>query len=130
MAHPNEQKLRDAYATFATGNLQGFLDACTDEVTFNVPGTSQASGVFTKPQFIPWITRIVSATGGTFREDVLDVFANDEHGVLLLHHAFDRAGRHYEYRTAHICELRGGKIAKWTEHPGSLAEFEAAWGKS
>jgi len=65
--------------------------------------------------------------GGTFREDVLDVFANDDHGVLLLRHEFDRNGKR-EYRTAHICELKAEKIAKWTEHPGSLAEFEAAWG--
>jgi uncharacterized protein len=127
MAHPNEVRLRDLYATFATGDLAGFLEGCTEDVTFTVPGTALASGVFTKETFIPWITRIIGATGGTFREDVLDVFANDEHGVLLLRHEFDRLGRR-EYRTGHICELRGGKIAKWTEHPGSLAEFEAAWG--
>jgi hypothetical protein len=29
MAHPNEERLRDLYATFAKGDLQGFLDGCT-----------------------------------------------------------------------------------------------------
>jgi hypothetical protein len=56
------------------------------------------------------------------------VFADDEHGVLLLHHEFDRDRRHREYRTVHIVEFRSGKIARWAEHPGSLREFEAAWG--
>jgi ketosteroid isomerase-like protein len=128
MAHPNEVRLRDLYATFARGDLSGFLEGCTHDVTFTVPGTTLASGVFTKETFIPWITRVIGATEGTFREDVLDVFANDDRGVLLLHHEFDRLGRR-EYRTAHICEFRSGKIAKWTEHPGSPAEFEAAWGR-
>ena len=128
MSHPNELMLREAYATFARGDLAGFLASCSDSVTFNVPGATQASGVFTKQTFIPWITRIIGATGGTFREEVIDVFANDEHGVLLLRHEFQRDGRH-EYRTAHICELQNGKIVRWTEHPGSLAEFEAAWGR-
>jgi hypothetical protein len=59
---------------------------------------------------------------------VLDVFANDDHGVLLLHHEFDRDSVHRSYQTAHACLLRGGRIARWEERPGSMAEFEAAWG--
>jgi ketosteroid isomerase-like protein len=127
MMHPNEIQLRDLYATFAKGDLAGFLEGCTDDVTFTVPGTTFLSGVFTRETFVAWITSVMVASGGTFREEVLDVFANDQHGILLLRHEFDREGKR-EYRTAHICELKGGKIARWTEHPGSQAEFEAAWG--
>jgi len=128
MAHPMETWLRELYATFARGDLQGFLDGCTDDVTFTVPGNTPGSGVFTKATFMEWITGVLGAAGGTFQEHVLDVFANDEHGALLLHHEFERAGQHREYRTAHICEFRDGRIAAWTEHPGSLREFEEAWG--
>jgi ketosteroid isomerase-like protein len=128
VTHPNEDRLRSLYATFATGDLPGFLDGCTDDVTFTVPGSTPASGTFTRDQFIEWISGVIGATGGTFREDVLDVFANDEHGVLLLRHAFDRDGTHYEYGTAHIIHFRDGGIASWREHPGSLLEFETAWG--
>jgi hypothetical protein len=66
--------------------------------------------------------------GGTFQEHVLDVFANDEHGVLLLHHEFDRDGPHREYRTAHVCPLRDGRIAARTEQPGSVREFGVGLG--
>jgi hypothetical protein len=83
---------------------------------------------FTKETFGDWIAGVIGQTGGTFQEHVLDVFANDEHGALLLLHEFDRDNQHHEYRTTHICELRGGRISRWTEHPGSLLEFEAAWG--
>lgn len=129
MSHPNEVRLRDLYATFAKGDLQGFLDGCTEDVTFTVPGNTPGSGVFVKADFVEWITGVIGQTGGTFQEHVVDVFGNDEHGVLLLHHEFDRDGQHREYRTAHICELRDGQISKWTEHPGSLQEFEDAWGR-
>jgi len=128
MAHPNEDHLRDLYAAFARGDLQGFLDGCTEDVSFTVPGNTPGSGVFTKADFVHWISGVIGQTNGTFQEHVLAVFANDEHGVLLLHHEFDRDGEHREYRTAHICELRDGQIAEWTEHPGSLREFEEAWG--
>ena len=128
MAHPNEERLRELYAVFARGDLQGFLDGCTDDVTFMVPGNTRGSGTFTKATFTDWITGVLGQTGGTFREDVLDVFANDEHGILLLHHSFDRDGAHRQYGTAHVCQLRDGRISAWEERPGSLREFEDAWG--
>jgi ketosteroid isomerase-like protein len=126
--HPDERGLRDLYARFAQGDLQAFLDGCTDDVTFTVPGNTPGSGSYTKANFVKWITGVLAQTNGTFQEHVLDVFANDEHALLLLHHEFDRDGQHREYGTAHICELRDGLIASWREHPGSLSEFEAAWG--
>jgi len=128
MGHPNEKRLRDLYATFAKGDVPGFLAGCTDDVTFTVPGDTPGSGTFTKDQFTDWIVGVIGQTGGTFREDVVDVFANDDHGVLLLHHEFDRDGDHHEYSTAHIVELSDGRIASWAEHPGSMHEFEEAWG--
>jgi ketosteroid isomerase-like protein len=128
MPHPNETQLRDLYATFAKGDVAGFLAGCTDDATFTVPGNTPFSGVVTKPGFEPWIIGVMTRAEGTFQEHVLDVFANDDHGVLLLLHEFDRAGTHREYRTAHIIEFRDGMISRWEEHPGSLREFEDAWG--
>jgi ketosteroid isomerase-like protein len=128
VGHPKEERLRELYATFAKGDLQGWLDGCTDDVTFHVPGNTPGSGVFTKATFTEWITGVLAATEGTFQEHVLDVFANDDHGVLELHHEFDRAGAHRSYLTAHAVEFRDGLISRWEERPGSMAEFEAAWG--
>jgi ketosteroid isomerase-like protein len=128
MAHANEDRLRELYATFAKGDLPGFLDGCTDDVTFTVPGKLPVSGTFTKGTFVEWISGVIGRTNGTFREDVLDVFANDEHGILLLHHEFDRAGARWQYETAHVVSFRDGRIASWEERPNSLDQFEEAWG--
>jgi ketosteroid isomerase-like protein/predicted ester cyclase len=128
MGHPNEQRLRDLYAVFAKGDLQGFLDGCTDDVTFHVPGTTPASGIFTKGDFARWIGGVMTLAEGTFQEHVLDVFADNDRGLLQLHHEFDRAGVHRSYLTSHAVEFSQGRIARWEERPGSLAEFEAAWG--
>jgi ketosteroid isomerase-like protein len=129
MAHRSEQRLRDLYAAFGRGDLAAFLDGCTDDVTFSVPGYAWPSGTHTRDEFIPWIESVIARTGGTFQEDIVEVFANDEHGVLLLVHTFDREGTRHEYQTAHLVELRGDKISRWIEHPGSMREFEAAWGR-
>jgi ketosteroid isomerase-like protein len=129
MSHPNEDRLRELYAAFAKGDLQTFLDGCTDDVFFAVPGYATVSGTYDRAQFPGWIEEVIGRTGGTFREDIVEVFANDEHGALLLVHTFDRDGARHEYQTAHIVEFRDTKISRWTEHPGSMREFEAAWGR-
>jgi ketosteroid isomerase-like protein len=128
VGHANEQVLRDLYAIFAKGDMEGFLAGCTDDVTFTVPGNAAVSGEFTKGTFLDLIAPVMELSAGTFQEEVVDVFANDEHGVLLLRHTFTRAGQPREYLTAHIVTMRGAKISTWREYPGSTKEFLEAWG--
>lgn len=125
--HANEAALREAYAIFAKGDMDGFLACCTDDVTFTVPGNNRGTGTYTKNTFMNLIGMVMEVSQGTFQEDVLDVFANDERGVLLLNHSFERDTGHAEYRTAHKVELRDGKIARWEEWPGEMERFDAAW---
>jgi ketosteroid isomerase-like protein len=128
MPHPNETALRDAYAIFAKGDMEGFLACCTDDVTFKVPGDNRGTGTYGKATFMNLIGVVMEVSQGTFREDVLDVYANDERGVLLLLHSFDRADTgHQEYRTCHQVELRDGKISAWEEWPGDMERFDTAW---
>lgn len=128
MAHAKETWLAALYDRFTQGDFPGFLDACTDDVTFAVPGYASISGRYTRDDAIPWLTDCVAKTGGTFHADVIRIVANDEHGVVLLAVDFYRDGDHFDYQNMHLVEFRDGKIARWTEHPGSMREFEAAWG--
>jgi ketosteroid isomerase-like protein len=128
VAHPNEDQLRHLYGLFAKGDIDGFLAGCTDDVTFMVPGEAAVSGRFTKATFMQLLAPVMERSGGTFQEDVLDVFANDDHGVLLLLHRFERDGEARRYNTAHVVEFSGGRISRWEERPGSRSEFEQAWG--
>jgi len=65
VSHPNEERLREVYAIFAKGDLPGFLDGCTDDVTFTVPGNTPGSGTFSKATFMEWITAVLGQTAGT-----------------------------------------------------------------
>ena len=48
MTHPNEEILRAAYAAFAQGDLNGYLQYCTDNITFRVPGKGKIAGTHTR----------------------------------------------------------------------------------
>ena len=130
MAHPLESIIREAYAAFASGDLDGFAAACTPDFTFHVPGRSAMAGSYRGKEGLYQLAGMVSdISGGTFQEEVEDVLANDRHAVVLAHHQFMRHGAAKEYRTAHVYEVRGGKLAEGWEHPRDMAAFEDAWGR-
>ena len=128
MAHPHEDLLRRAYADFARGDLDAYLSVCADSITFRVPGRSVVAGTYPREQFASGlVTKVVEATGGTFRETVLDVVANHTRGVVLARHEFERNGRAHGYNTAHVYRINGGRLASFEEYPEDLYAFDAAW---
>ena len=54
MAHPNEELLRNAYAAFARGDLEGYWAVCAQDFTFHVPGQNQVTGTY---QGMEWFWR-------------------------------------------------------------------------
>lgn len=129
MAHPHEQLLRDAYAAFGRGDLDGYWAACREDFTFNVPGRSRVAGSYKgRAEFMRLIGAVMELSSGQFEEEVVDVLANDSHGVVLAIHRFSRNGAPKEYQTAHVYDIRDGKLAECWEQPRDPAVFDAAWG--
>src|SRR3954451_15394451 len=112
MAHPNERRLREFYEAFARGDFDAAAALCTDDVTWEVPGRSLAAARYAgKSGLLDMVRRATELSGGTFREEILDLVANDERGIVLVVQRLVRAGRMIEYRTAHLWEIRGGKFS-------------------
>jgi ketosteroid isomerase-like protein len=129
MAGSNEQLLRDAYAIFAKGDIEGFFALCTPGITFHIPGNTPLSGHHTgKEAFLPILGKVMEISGGTFQEEVHDVTTSDTHGTALLLHRFERNGKPVEYNTAHVWHIADGKLSEFWELPVDQAEYEAAWG--
>jgi ketosteroid isomerase-like protein len=125
--HPSEKLLADAYAAFARGDIQAFLAMCDDSITFEVPGSTPFSGVHTKADFMDWIGKVMEICGGKFRETPVHIIANDEHGVVVLDHWFERDGKAFEYRVDHIYQILDGKLTWFIERPGDEAAFSRMW---
>lgn len=131
MSHPLEAIIREAYAAFGRGDVDGYLEACTEDFEFHVPGNCGIAGTYAGHDGIYALAgKAMSITGGTFREDVEDVLANDTHAVVLARHHFTREGQSKDYRTAHVYEVHGGKLDRCFEQPRDPAAFEDAWGAS
>src|SRR5262249_43773182 len=129
MVHPMEVEIRGAYAAFARGDLDGYFSRCTPDWVFSVAGTGAIAGTYHGREGLYELAgKAMAATNGTFREDVEDVLANDNHGIVLARHWFTRDGQSREYRTVHVYTIRDGKLAECFEHPRDQNAFDEAWG--
>lgn len=129
MAHILQEMIREAYAAFGRGDVDGYLSACTEEFVFNVPGHGALAGVYRGKDGVHELARrAMDVSGGSFREDVIDVLVSDNHAVVLARHRFTRDGQPKDYRTAHVYKLRERKLAECWEHPRDQAELDDAWG--
>jgi ketosteroid isomerase-like protein len=131
IAHENEQRLRSLYDGFAQGDFDTVLGMCSDDVVFEVTGQGKVAGRYVgRPSLLDMIEKVMPLTAGTFREEVLDVVANDERGTVLVTQRFERGGRPVEYQTAHQWRIHGGRFIAWCEHPGNQSQFDEAWSRS
>src|SRR5215831_930856 len=82
MAHALESTIREAYAAFGRGDVDGYLQACTEDFSFNVPGRGAIAGAWLGKEGLYELARMaMEVTEGSFREEVEDVLANDFHAV-------------------------------------------------
>jgi ketosteroid isomerase-like protein len=129
MAHFLESTIREAYAAFGRGDVDGYLKPCTADFSFNIPGHGSIAGSWRGKDGLHELARTaMEVTQGSFREEVEDVLANDHHAVVLARHQFTRDGQSKEYRTAHVYDVRAGKLAQCWEQPQNSVIFDAAWG--
>jgi ketosteroid isomerase-like protein len=96
-----------------------------------IPGSGGISGSYVGKQGLYELAgKAMALTDGTFHEEVEEVLASDEHAIVLARHRFTRQGASKDYRTAHVYDIREGKLAQCFEQPRDSARFHDAWGSS
>jgi ketosteroid isomerase-like protein len=113
MAHPNEEIVHSGFDAFATGDVDTLRQLFDQDAVWHVPGRSPLSGDHRGlDAILGFLARTMELTGGTFRADVHDVVANDEHAVALYVTRGEREGRTLESRDVLVSHVRNGKLAE------------------
>lgn len=128
MAHPNEELLRRAYDAFARGDLDTVLSLFSDTIHWHVQGENPLSGVYVgHEQVRRFLEALAERSGGTFRVDIHDVLANDEHGVVLVTVRAEREGKTLAHTEAHVWHLSKGKATEYWHLPTDPAVVDRFW---
>ena len=118
MAHPNEDLVRGAFAAFGQGDIDALRNQYfADGIRWHIPGRSPLAGDYDGiARVMELFGRVLELSGGTFRNELHDVVANDEHAVALYGTVAEREERRLDDNNVSTFHIRDGKITEvWTQ---------------
>lgn len=111
--HANEAALRAAGDAISSGDFETFLSHYADDVVVHYPGSSPLAGEHHgKEAFLGVFGRFAEITGAPPQIAVHDVFANDDHGVVLQLVHIERDGRSLDAQQVVVSHFVNGKITE------------------
>jgi ketosteroid isomerase-like protein len=129
VAHPNEALVRETFAASGRGDIDALRHQYfADGIRLHYPGRSPLAGDYDGvAQVLGFFGWAVELSGGTFRTELHDVVANDEHAVALFTACAGRADRQLEDRIVEIFHIRDGKAAEVWIYPADLYASDEFW---
>lgn len=129
MTHPNEDLLRRGYAAFGTGDMDTVMSVLADDISWHVGGSSQIAGDYHGHQEVMgFFGKLFELSGGTFRLEVHDVLANDQHGTVLVTAYAERDGKTIAAREVNIWHLADGQATEFWAFVEDQAELDEFFG--
>jgi ketosteroid isomerase-like protein len=129
MTHPNEEMLKNAYDAFATGELARVTAMFSDDIAWHASGTSPVSGDYTgKDEVLQFFGKMMQTYDGTLQVQVLDILANDHHGVVLTSERGTSGGRTVEFRSVHLWTISDGRCIRFVSYEDD--PYHQFWSKA
>lgn len=129
MTHRNEELTRRAYDAFGQGDVETLSTMMSDQVSWYVPGNNPMSGEYHgKEEVFGFFKRVAEATRGTFRIEIHDVLANDDHAVALVKTYGERNGVSLDGAPqAHVIHVEDEQVVSFWNHPYEGSVFDEFW---
>ncbi len=126
MAHAYEEMLRESHAALGRGDVEAATKDWAPDIIWHFPGRGVFAGEYRgTPEFLAVLGRVMELTGGTYRTELHDVLANDDHAVALLTVHAERDGKTLQDNEVLTIHMRDGKAAEvWIVHTDQYAVDE------
>ena len=120
--HPNVAVARNAYESFAKGDLEGALADLADDCVFHFGGEGPNSGDHAgRDAIAAALVKNFELTGGNWALDIRGVFADDHHAAVILHETASRPdGATLDVDEVHVLRLRDGKVVDLWDLPEDI----------
>jgi ketosteroid isomerase-like protein len=126
--HPNLEKARSGYEAFAAGDLAAVSDLFSDDIVWHSGGANVLTGDYKgKEAVLGFFGLLMQESGGSFRNEIHDMLANDEHGVALVTMSATRDGKSFEGNVVHIFHMSDGKMTEFWAIPEDPSRYDEFW---
>lgn len=114
-AHPNAQRLRDAYDGFLRGDLGPLDELLAEDVEWHETGRNQLNGVYRGRDAVrELLGRLGQLTEGSLRLDLRTVLADDTDGVVVMRTSARHGDRSYaDVLETHVYRFRDGRVTEF-----------------
>lgn len=127
--HPNAELFRKGYTAFQKGDLDGVRALFAPDIVWHVPGNNHFSGDYRGVDTtLELFMKNMQETEGTFKVEVHDILANDEHAVALAVVSGKRQGKSLSDRYTHVAHVKGGRITESWIYGEHQDQVDAFWG--
>ena len=111
--HKNEALLRKGYEAFANSDLEAVNALFADDVVFHTVGKNPLAGTYKgKDEVFGFLAQIISQTDGTYKAELHDVVANDEHSIALANVTATRNSKSIAYQQIAIYHVADGRVTE------------------
>ena len=112
--HPNADLLRKGYEAFDKGDMAVLTNLFAENVVWHVPGNSPISGEHRGREAVfAAFAKTVELSGGSFKIELHDLLANDEHTVALTRATGSRQGKQLNSLDTDVYHMANGKVTEF-----------------
>jgi ketosteroid isomerase-like protein len=109
--HPNATLFRQGYDAFNRGDIDTLRQTIDENIVWHVAGRNRLAGDKRGlDATLAFFGQLQQETGGTFKLDVHDVVANDDHAVAIVTNSLEKDGRTITTKAAHVVHIKDGKL--------------------
>jgi ketosteroid isomerase-like protein len=124
--HPNAEVIKAGFEAFARADMETIDRLLADDIVWHSAGTSVLAGEFDgKEAVLGLFARVLEVTGGSFRQDVHAILADDEHVVALVTVRWDQPVA-FTGEEVFVWHMRDGKGVECWAVPVDQAAFAAS----
>jgi uncharacterized protein len=114
MTNENVELMRKGYEAFEKGDLDTIREQFSPDIVWHSGGDNALTGDYKGiDEVFGLFAKLFEMTGGTFKQDVHDILANDVHAVVLSHATASRPdGRTLDGDQVAVFHVDGGRATE------------------
>jgi ketosteroid isomerase-like protein len=126
--HPNVEIARKGYEAFASGDMEAVMATLADDIVWHTPGNNILSGdKVGKDAVLNFFGLLAQESEGTFKNEIHDLLANDDHGVALVNQSVTRNGKTIEGPGVHVFHMDNGQMTEFWAFNDDQEKFDEVW---
>ena len=128
MEHPNEHVIRKGFDAFMRGDMETARTIFQPNVVWHVAGRGPLSGDYRGFEEIArWGGQLFERSGGTLREEIATIVANEGWAVQVAYYQAERNGRKIRDQTVNVYRMVDGRVSECWVYFSDVKAFDEFW---